>query len=99
MQCLVRGIKEPPEVAGRLTDALLVLDQSDAHIAVAVLAKPDPRRDGNIGLLDQQLENSSEPRALKRSGTGAQANIEALGAGIAHPARPNESTRASRRRL
>jgi len=39
VQRLVGGIKEPPEVAGGLPDTLFVLDQSDAHVAGAVLAE------------------------------------------------------------
>ena len=44
--------------AGRrrgLADALLVLDQSQPHEVVAVLAEADSRRDGDVGLLDQQI--------------------------------------------
>jgi len=47
----------------------------------------------------RSFENSSEPIARNGSGTGAQANIEACGAGISQPARPKLSTSASRRRL
>src|SRR5690606_1465312 len=49
------GGEKTLDVARSLTDAVLVLDQRDAHIIVAVLAKADTRRDGHIGLLDQKL--------------------------------------------
>ena len=37
------------------------------------------------------------PISRKASGSGAQANIEALGGGMSQPARPNDSTSVSRR--
>src|SRR5271166_3447517 len=44
-----------PSPARGLADALLVLDQREAHKVVAVLAEADARRDGDVGLLDQQF--------------------------------------------
>ena len=45
------------------------------------------------------VENSRLPSGSNADGIGAQANIDARGAGIGQPARPNDSTRTSRRRL
>src|SRR5215212_4051766 len=55
VQLFKSGIKEPADVARRLPNALLVLHQRDAHVAFAVLAERDARRDREFGLLDQQL--------------------------------------------
>ena len=44
------GFKEAPDVAACLPDALLVLDQRDAHMALAIFAKADAGRDRDIGL-------------------------------------------------
>src|SRR5262249_23296621 len=43
------------DVACRLADAVLVLHQRNAHKALAVLAKAQSGRDGDVGLLHQQL--------------------------------------------
>src|SRR5262245_30913311 len=43
------------EVARRLTDAVLVFNQCDADVAFPVLAEAEPRRDGDIRLVDQEL--------------------------------------------
>src|SRR5271155_6011050 len=55
VQRLVGGLEEAPDAARGLADALLVLDQREAHVIVAVLAKSDARRDRDVGLLDQKL--------------------------------------------
>jgi hypothetical protein len=89
--------EEPLDVARRLADAVLVLDQRDAHEIVAVLAEADARRDRDIGLLDQQLGEFERAELAEGSGIGAQANIVAAGAGT--PSRPAKaSTMTSRRR-
>jgi hypothetical protein len=41
MQRLIRGLEEPLHAARGLSDALLVLDQREAHVVVAVLAEAD----------------------------------------------------------
>src|SRR5438094_5429649 len=51
------------DVAGGLAQALAVLDQRDAHEALAVLAEADPRRDRDIGAFEEEL----------REGEGADA--------------------------
>ena len=43
------------------------------------------------------VANCMLPSSRNASGSGAQANIEASGGGIVHPARPKDSTSASRR--
>ena len=53
VQLLRTGFKETPDVAGGLADALLVLDQRDAHIALAVLAEGNARRHRDLRLLDK----------------------------------------------
>jgi len=55
VQRLVGVLEEPAHAARGLADALLVLDQRQTHIFVAVLAKADARRHGDIRLLDQQF--------------------------------------------
>src|SRR6266478_3556982 len=54
VQLFGAGFKEATQVAGGLADALLILDQGDAHKAFAVLAKPDARRYRDLRLLDQE---------------------------------------------
>src|SRR5215472_341969 len=43
------------EAAERLLDALLVLDEGEAHVAVSVLAEADARRHRDLGLLNAEL--------------------------------------------
>ena len=52
MQFGRRRFKEPADVAGRLTDPLLVLDQRDAHEALAVLAEAHARGHRDLRLLE-----------------------------------------------
>ena len=46
-------LNEAADVADGLAQALLVLDQRDAHIAFAVFAKGPARGDGDFGVLHQ----------------------------------------------
>src|SRR5262245_124894 len=55
MRTSLTSVTEVFETAKRLADSLLVLDQREADVALAVLAEADPRRDRDLGLLDQQL--------------------------------------------
>ena len=67
VQPLVARIEEPLDAPGGLPDALLVLDQGQADIIVAMLAEPDAGRDRDLGPLDQQLgefEAAKMPEAL-----------------------------------
>src|SRR6202521_1556104 len=54
VQLFRTGFKEAAQVAGGLADALLVLDQRDAHKPFPVLANSDARRNPYLGLLDKQ---------------------------------------------
>ena len=55
VQLFRRVVEEAPDVAGGLTDALLVFHERDAHEPLAVFAEADARRNRDVGLLDQQL--------------------------------------------
>src|SRR5580704_2496389 len=48
------GFQEAADIARRLADALLVLDQRDAHMAFAIFAKTRARRHRDAGLFDQE---------------------------------------------
>lgn len=85
------------DIARRLADAVFVFYQCNADITFPIFAEPDAGRYCYVGFSRRSLENSSEPISAYFSGTGAQANIVAGGAGIGHPARVSESTRQSRR--
>src|SRR5271167_2552296 len=61
VQRLLGGFEETPHAARGLADALLVLDQGEADEIVAVLAEADPRRDRDVGLLDQELREFEAP--------------------------------------
>src|SRR4029079_16435973 len=61
--------------------------------------KPVPGDTATSAFSTSSLENSTLSRLLNGSGIGDQANIEALGGGTSHPARPKLSTSTSRRRL
>ena len=54
MQAFRRFGEEFPDIARGLADALLVLDQRDAHMAFAVFAEARPRRHRDAGFFDQQ---------------------------------------------
>ena len=60
--------EEALDVAGGLADAVLVLDQRDAHVVVAVLAEADARRDRDVGVLDQQLGELQRAELAERLG-------------------------------
>src|SRR5262249_55226064 len=44
-----------PDAAHRLTDAVLVLDEREAHEALTTGAEPDARRHRHLGVADEQL--------------------------------------------
>src|SRR5882724_658533 len=76
VQCFVGRGKETADIARRLPDALLVLYERDAHKALAVLAKAEPRRDCDIGLLDQELREldaAERPKAFRDRRPGKHA--------------------------
>ena len=55
--------EERPDVAHGLADALAVLDQGEAHEALAVLAKAKPGETATLASRSSSLLNSSEPSA------------------------------------
>ena len=67
---------------------LAVLDQSEAHVALAVLAEADAGRDRDLRLLEQQLAEGERAAARDTArARGAQTNIVAGGEGTCQPAR------------
>src|SRR6478672_3589758 len=68
VQGLVGRIEETAEIAGRLADALLVFDERNAHIAVAVLAEADTGGDRHVGLLDEELGEFKRTEAAELLG-------------------------------
>jgi hypothetical protein len=73
------ALQEALDVARRLTQPLLILDHGDADKALAILAITDARRDRDIGLREQLLGKFSDPICARAGGSGAHANIDALG--------------------
>src|SRR3954470_9724612 len=65
VQRLVRAFKEAADVARGLPDPLLVLDQRDTYVIVAVFAESDARRHRKVRLLDQQLGELEGAEATK----------------------------------
>ena len=61
--------------------------------------KPVPGETATSAFSTSSVENSTLPSVWNGSGIGAQANIDARGAGTCQPARPKLSTSTSRRRL
>src|SRR5689334_3089138 len=56
------------EAAQRLPDPLLVLDEREANVAVAVLAESDARRDGHLRFLDAELGELQRAHGAERLG-------------------------------
>jgi len=73
--------------------------QGDPHMTVAVFAEADARRHRDIRLFKQQLGELQAAQLAIPSGIGAQANIDAAGAGTGQPADAKPSISTSRRRL
>ena len=90
------GFKKAPDVARGLADALLVLDQRDAHMALAVLAEADAGRHRDARLLDQQRR---EFDAAERRGTarGSAPRRTSRPAAAAPPSRRGRTLRPARR--
>ncbi len=55
VQMLIRRLEEAAQIARRLADTLLVLDERETQIALAILAEALARGDGDIRLLDEEL--------------------------------------------
>ena len=67
---IVAAGEEGFDVAGRLTQALPVLDQRDPDEPFAIFAKADARRYRHIGLFEQQLgEREAADRRGRRAGS------------------------------
>src|SRR5713226_4193910 len=62
---VVAAGEEGLDVARCLAQALAVLDERDAHEALAVLAKADPRRDRDIGAFEQKLREGERTDAAE----------------------------------
>ena len=100
MQRGVGGLEEAPDAARGLADALLVLDQRKAHEIVAVLAEADARRDGDVGLLDQELRKFEAAEMAEVSPAPASRRTSRrCGLSIGQPAAAKLSIITSRRRL
>jgi len=56
-----RYLEDAPNATNRLTSTILIFYQSKAHMLIAILAKPNARRDSHLGFLQQELENSKDP--------------------------------------
>src|SRR5581483_6115079 len=56
------GLPDPPH---RLPRPVLVLDEGEADVVVAVLAEPDPRRHRDLRLLQQELRELERPHRLE----------------------------------
>src|SRR5439155_1361998 len=69
------------ETAERLSDALLVLDESEPDIALAVLAEADARGDRDLALLDQHLGELERSHGAESVGNGCPHEHGALGLG------------------
>ena len=91
------AFKEAAHAARGLADPLLVFHHGDADIALAVLAEGHAGRYHHARFLDHQGRELHAADVANAFGSGAQANIEACGGGMSHPARPKDSTSASRR--
>src|SRR5207245_342189 len=71
------------ETAERLSDALLVLDESEPDIALAVLAEADARGDRDLALLDKHLGELERSHGAESVGNGCPHEHGALGLGHA----------------
>src|SRR5438093_416812 len=74
----VRSAAQLLEPAQRLADPLLVLDEREPHVALAVLAEADARRHGHLGLLDQELGELERAQAAEGIGNGSPHEHRAL---------------------
>src|SRR5205085_9789471 len=66
VQLFDAGFKQAADVARRLTDALLVLDECDAHETLAVLAEGDAGRHRELRLFDQERRELEAAEGLER---------------------------------
>src|SRR5450631_1423112 len=69
----------PAQVAHGLTDALLVLDEGEAHVAIAARTEAHPGRGGHIGLGDEVLGEFERAHLAVGLGDGSPDEHGALG--------------------
>ena len=81
------------DVARGLTDAVLVFDQRDADVALAVFTEAETGRDGDIGLLDQQLGELHRTERVEGLGDRRPGEHRRRRGGMSQPARAKLSTR------
>src|SRR2546422_6946382 len=74
-----RSAGELLEPAERLFDPLLVLDEREPHVALAVLAEPDARRDGHPRFLDEHVGELERAQRAERLGDWRPDEHRALG--------------------
>src|SRR5256885_6356106 len=65
---VIASLQEGFDVAGRLPQALAVLDERDADKPLAIFAKTGAGRDGDIGALQQQLRKPEAAELAKLLG-------------------------------
>src|ERR1700689_875932 len=58
------------EVADGLVGPLLVVDQGEANVAVAAGTEAEPRRGGDLGVVDEQLGELERAHVAVRLGDG-----------------------------
>ena len=68
MQHFRAGFKKAPDIAGGLADALLVLDQGDADMSLAMLAEAGAGRYRDACLLDQERRELDAAERAERLG-------------------------------
>src|SRR5215469_18635564 len=62
------GFKKAPDIASRLSNALLVFHECDADMAFTMFAKASPGSDRNAGLLDQKRGEFDAAEGAERLG-------------------------------
>jgi hypothetical protein len=67
VQLLGRVLEKAPDIARSLADTLLVFDERDANIALAVSPKPMPGDTAISAFSTSSLENSTLPSVVKGS--------------------------------
>src|SRR5262245_31468601 len=71
VQLLRRVLQETLDIAGRLTNTLLVFHECNAHKALAVFAEADARRNRDVGLLHQKLGKFHAAETVEGFGNGS----------------------------
>src|SRR5258705_9229958 len=66
VQLFRSAFKKAANIAGRLTNALLVLDERNAHEALAALAEAGARRHRDLSFFDQELRKLDTAKHLEQ---------------------------------